>query len=103
MTNEHKISLQELRDQVERNITLSDATSRVASDRLHKTWVWDASCLPGKSHYLPVYLDIIDSLQRSGKLAVDRHILVETTTGSSGAAASCVARALGYSIIIFMP
>ena len=104
MTTEQEISLLAgLREQVERNITLLNLTSPVCLAHLHNAWVWDASNLPSESHYVPVYLDIIDSLQRTGLIAADRHILVETTTGNAGAAAAYVAKAMGYSIVVLMP
>lgn len=92
-----------LRTEVEEKITLRDVSSPALQARGHSSYVWDATTLPTESHYVPVFLALIEEMEASGEIDPNRHILVETTTGNAGAAAAYVARSLGYPIIIFMP
>ena len=92
-----------LRQEVYDHMVLRDVTTRALKARGQKSWVWDATVLPTSSHYVPVFLRLLEEEEREGRIHPDTHVLVETTTGNAGAAAGYVARALGYPIIVFMP
>lgn len=92
-----------LRERVAQHLVLLEVTSPRLAARGHRSWVWDATRLPTGSHYVPVFLDILENMESRGEISPQTHILVETTTGNAGAAAAYLARELGYSIIVFMP
>jgi len=92
-----------LRDAVRSNLVLVDATSPRLEERGHRSYVWDATRQPTRSHYFPVYVELFERLERRGEIDPEEHFIVETTTGNAGAAAANVAWELGYDILIFMP
>lgn len=71
--------------------------------RDHQVYVWDATRLPTNNHYVPVFIQLLESLEESGEISPDRSILVETTTGNAGVACAYVASKLEYPLIVFMP
>ena len=94
---------EEMRRQVYDHMVLRDVTTPSLESRGQKSWVWDATALPTRSHYVPVFLRLLEEVERERGIHPDTHVLVETTTGNAGAAAGYVARTLGYSILVFMP
>ena len=92
-----------LQSQVEDHLVLLDVTSDRLRSRGQRSWVWDATQLPTDSHYVPVFLKLLADLERSGEIAPDTHIIVETTTGNAGSAVAYLARELEYPVVIFMP
>lgn len=103
LPDQRRSLFQTLRTEVRDHLRLRDVTSPPMQERGHRSLVWDATEQPTGSHYFPVYVELFETLERSGEIDPDEHFIVETTTGNAGAAAAHVADRLGYDILIFMP
>ncbi len=62
----------------------------------------DETCGPGESHYDRVFIPLLESLEKDGKIDVGSEIL-ETSTGSAGISFAWAARKLGFYPHVFMP
>lgn len=103
MTAQRRTLFDRLRREVDAHLVLRDVSSDRLRERGQKSWVWDATQLPTNSHYVPVFLRLLEDLERDAQVAPGTHVLVETTTGNAGTAVAYLARELGYPVLIFMP
>ena len=55
------------------------------------------------SHYDRVYLELLSSFERLGKIHPDHTTLVETTSGNAGISCAFVARERDYNCLVFTP
>lgn len=92
-----------LRKEAFESIFIEEIEYAPMTERNHRFLVWDATRMPTNSHYVPVFLDLVQFHEERGEISPSESILVETSTGNAGAAAAYVARELGYQIFIFMP
>ncbi|TVR17049.1 MAG: pyridoxal-phosphate dependent enzyme [Planctomycetota bacterium] len=100
---ERQRQFEEIRTEISRRLVLREVSSSALEGSGCTCHAWDAIALPTESHYVPVFLSIIEQQEHVGSISPDTHILVETTTGNAGAAVAWLARKLGYEVIIFMP
>lgn len=92
-----------LRARIAESVSVVDLTSPALTKRNHHSWAWDASAMPAGGHYFPVFVELIEKLERDEGIHPDTHILCETTTGTAGIALGFIAKQLGYRVVIFMP
>ncbi len=93
----------QIRNEIKERLNLIRVSSPAIDAGQHRCFAWDATSLPTESHYVPVFLDILEQQERSGQISPETHILVETTTGNAGAAVAWLAKRLDYDVIIFIP
>jgi len=102
MTSDRQSQFDQLRALAE-SVVVLDVSSSQQRDRGHRSWVWNAAALPAGGHYFPIFVDLIERLERRGVIRPETHVLVETTTGTAGTALGWIAGRLGYRIVLFMP
>ena len=93
----------EIREEINERLDLRQIQSTQLDNGKHQCFAWDATMLPTESHYVPVFLNILEQQENLGKISPETHVLVETTTGNAGAAVAWLAKRLNYGVIIFIP
>lgn len=82
------------------SVKIINTTSKLLSNRGHFSYAWDAREVITGNHYPFIFLYLIKSLESKGKLSPDKHVLLETSSGSAGAALGYIAKELGYDVIL---